>query len=185
MILGAGLLAKYAAPICWFSRFGQRDMPSKKSHLSSLPLQVVLYFSGWYLLLLYVAELALVIYKGEARTYHCLPTRGCYSNCLHGPCLSHHTGLVLPYPARNLAAEIILILFLAVLDVIRIFLGWKSSIGVGFIKSAPLIWLPFNRIQGKSHGKKTAAAVIDYLCPPSLLWLSVSYHLADLCVSLF
>ena len=32
-------------------------------------------------------------------------------------------GLVLPYPARNLASEIILLFFLAFLDVIRIFLG--------------------------------------------------------------
>ena len=32
---------------------------------SSLPLQVVIYFNGWYLALLYLAELALVVYKGE------------------------------------------------------------------------------------------------------------------------
>ena len=36
-----------------------------RSQLSSLPLQVALYFNGWYLLLLYVAELVLIIYKGK------------------------------------------------------------------------------------------------------------------------
>lgn len=30
-----------------------------------LPLQVVLYFNGWYLALLYVGELCLFTYKGE------------------------------------------------------------------------------------------------------------------------
>ena len=33
------------------------------------------------------------------------------------------TDLVLPYPTRNLAAEIILLFVLALLDAIRIFLG--------------------------------------------------------------
>ena len=36
---------------------------------------------------------------------------------------SPHTALLLPYPARNLGAEIVLLLFLALLDAIRIFLG--------------------------------------------------------------
>ena len=34
-----------------------------------------------------------------------------------------HVDLVLPYPARNLAAEVILLFVLALLDAIRIFLG--------------------------------------------------------------
>ena len=33
--------------------------------LSSLPLQVVIYFSGWYLVLLYPSLLAALIYKGK------------------------------------------------------------------------------------------------------------------------
>ena len=33
--------------------------------LSSLPLQVVIYFSGWYLVLFYPALLAALIYKGD------------------------------------------------------------------------------------------------------------------------
>ncbi len=36
-----------------------------KSHLSSLPLQVALYFNGWYLLIFYVAELVIISYKGR------------------------------------------------------------------------------------------------------------------------
>jgi hypothetical protein len=32
---------------------------------SFLPLQVAIYFNGWYLWLLYFAELALIIYKGQ------------------------------------------------------------------------------------------------------------------------
>lgn len=95
----------------------------KKSHLSSLPLQIVLYFSGWYLLLFYVAELALVIHKGERQHS--------FNHCLHVVAIVtvHYcstfltVGLVLPYPDRNLAAEIILLFFLAILDVFRIFLG--------------------------------------------------------------
>ena len=39
---------------------------------------------------------------------------------------SPRTALLLPYPARNLGAEIVLLLFLALLDAIRIFLGQCS-----------------------------------------------------------
>ena len=35
-----------------------------RQRYSSLPLQVVIYFNGWYLALLYLAELALTAYKG-------------------------------------------------------------------------------------------------------------------------
>lgn len=35
-----------------------------RKRISSLPLQVVLYFNGWYLVLFYIAEFALIIYKG-------------------------------------------------------------------------------------------------------------------------
>lgn len=174
---------------------------NQKSHLSSLPLQIVLYFSGWYLLVFYVAEFALVIYKGVSGMTECLlkfvaivtvgrvsdfqsmsplcflhgGTGSGYTSCnwcmcngqvtvhtrtplvkdplqwawLHWICLNKdyckklglvvlqsvqgvlsnlihdllHAGLVLPYPGRNLAAEIILLLFLAILDLTRIFLG--------------------------------------------------------------
>ena len=36
-----------------------------RQRYSSLPLQVVIYFNGWYLALLYLAELALTAYKGK------------------------------------------------------------------------------------------------------------------------
>ena len=36
-----------------------------RQRYSSLPLQVVIYFNGWYLALLYLAELALIAYKGK------------------------------------------------------------------------------------------------------------------------
>ena len=132
---------------------------------SFLPLQVAIYFNGWYLWLLYLAELALVIYKGQRfvqgvvvysmcgnhsnllqRSAFC--TRSCcllcgnHSNrhyflyaCFIESSLSHNrwegksqcfnlcAALVLPYPDRNLAAEIILLFVLALLDAIRLFLG--------------------------------------------------------------
>ena len=34
--------------------------------IASLPLQVVFYFSGWYLILYFLAILGLMIYKGTA-----------------------------------------------------------------------------------------------------------------------
>ena len=37
--------------------------------LSSLPLQVVIYFSGWYLVLFYPALLAALVYKGQSHVY--------------------------------------------------------------------------------------------------------------------
>ncbi len=40
-------------------------MARTKAQLISLPLQVVLYFCGWYLVLFYVAEISLIIYKGK------------------------------------------------------------------------------------------------------------------------
>lgn len=91
---------------------------AQKSHLSSLPLQVVLYFSGWYLLIFYVAELSLTIYKGS---YIQRKIVLCVVAIVTVDVLP--LGLVLPYPARNFAAEIILLFILAGLDVIRIFLG--------------------------------------------------------------
>ena len=37
---------------------------AKSTRISSLPLQVALYFNGWYLVLFYITEMALLIYKG-------------------------------------------------------------------------------------------------------------------------
>ena len=42
---------------------------------SSLPLQIVVYFSGWYLVLFYPALLAALLYKGSCTVY-CLAKRG-------------------------------------------------------------------------------------------------------------
>ena len=40
------------------------SMSSRSFKFASLPLQVALYFNGWYLALFYVAEAFLLVYKG-------------------------------------------------------------------------------------------------------------------------
>ena len=102
---------------------------------SFLPLQVAIYFNGWYLWLLYLAELALIIYKGKhaysehvckgsvLSTYVAIATKPCHLVYGLYTILVFIADLVLPYPTRNLAAEIILLFVMALLDAIRLFLG--------------------------------------------------------------
>jgi hypothetical protein len=70
--------------------------------LSSLPLQVVVYFSGWYLLLFYPALLAALLYKAFRETPQ--------------------------YPAGSLAAEVLLLFILSLLDANRIFYSAKGNL---------------------------------------------------------
>lgn len=105
--------------------------------LPSLLLQVALYFTGWYLVLLYISEIALLVYKGERDTTTVsMVTRNTSHNNLPRTIklylivtsarLTHifkYTGLALPYPTRNFWPELLLLLMLAGLDMIRIFFG--------------------------------------------------------------
>lgn len=87
---------------------------ANSKRISSLPLQVVLYFNGWFLVLFYIAEMALLIYKGT------------YKNQLFftKPCpLTFSAATSAAYPPGNLAAEVILLLILCLLDIIRIYYG--------------------------------------------------------------
>ncbi|XP_064396929.1 transmembrane protein 216-like [Halichondria panicea] len=74
---------------------------ANSKRISSLPLQVVLYFNGWFLVLFYIAEMALLIYKATTSA---------------------------SYPPGNLAAEVILLLILCLLDIIRIYYGAKGNL---------------------------------------------------------
>ncbi|XP_065911596.1 transmembrane protein 216-like [Dysidea avara] len=68
--------------------------------LASLPLQVVLYFSSWYLALYFLAVLSLMIYKA----------------------------VVLPYPARNFWPEVVLLILLTGNEIVRLFLGTMGNL---------------------------------------------------------
>jgi transmembrane protein 216 len=68
--------------------------------IPSLLLQISLYFNGLYLLLFYLVEIVLLFVKS----------------------------LSFPYPARNLWPELILLIFLSILDATRIFLGMKGNL---------------------------------------------------------
>lgn len=63
-------------------------------------LTAAIYFNGWYLVLLYIGELVLFVYKG----------------------------FVLPYPARNFWPELVLLFVVLGLDVVRLFMGVKGSL---------------------------------------------------------
>ncbi|RDD45722.1 Transmembrane protein 216 [Trichoplax sp. H2] len=68
--------------------------------LSSLPLQILLYLNLWYFGFFWIVELLMYIYKGS----------------------------VLPYPAGNLTAELILLFLMAAVESTRIFLGQKGNL---------------------------------------------------------
>ncbi|XP_039254251.1 transmembrane protein 216-like [Styela clava] len=68
--------------------------------LSSVPLQMLLYLSGIYLLIFFIGEVLLFIYKGE----------------------------VLTYPSDNLAVDVILLFLLCGMEVLRIFFASKGNL---------------------------------------------------------
>ena len=56
----------------------EEDSEVRTGRLSSLPLQVVVYFSGWYLVLFYPSLLAALLYKGLLSAASCAYRRaGC------------------------------------------------------------------------------------------------------------
>ena len=67
--------------------------------LSSLPLQVLLYFNGWFDVLFFVVTIALYIYKGNA----------------------------LPYPSGVLGLEIFGIIMIAFIEPCRLLLGSRGN----------------------------------------------------------
>eukprot|EP00742_Colponemidia_sp_Colp-10_P012143 GILJ01013590.1.p1 GENE.GILJ01013590.1~~GILJ01013590.1.p1 ORF type:complete len:141 (+),score=5.20 GILJ01013590.1:47-469(+) len=67
--------------------------------LSSLPLQMFIYFHGWYSIFFFFVNILLFIYKGVG----------------------------MPYPANNLGWEITFIFIYAVVQWIRLFLGSKGN----------------------------------------------------------
>eukprot|EP00731_Ephydatia_muelleri_P029868 Em0021g391a len=102
-----------------------------RPRFSSLPLQLTLFFDGWFLLVFYVFELCLFVYKA----------------------------LVLPYPGRNVAAELVLLVFVAILDAMRVFLGVKGNLT-----------------------KKNVSLLVSLVFTSfHLLWIPLSCSLADLC----
>ncbi|XP_062506664.1 transmembrane protein 216-like [Corticium candelabrum] len=68
--------------------------------LSSLPLQIFVYFNGGYLPLFFLIECLVFMYKGT----------------------------VLPYPGSNLAAEVVLLFLYAAVEACRLFFGAKGNL---------------------------------------------------------
>ncbi|KAK9830295.1 hypothetical protein WJX72_010842 [[Myrmecia] bisecta] len=67
--------------------------------LTSLPLEILFYFGGWYDVLFWLLELAVFIYKGYA----------------------------LPYPSSNFAVEFTFIFLFLLIEPARLFLGSKGN----------------------------------------------------------
>uniref|UniRef100_A0A0B7A0W5 Transmembrane protein 216 n=1 Tax=Arion vulgaris TaxID=1028688 RepID=A0A0B7A0W5_9EUPU len=67
---------------------------------SSLPYQILLYLNGWYFAFFFVCEILLFVFKGQT----------------------------LPYASNVLAAEIILLFILAIVEALRLFFGRKGNL---------------------------------------------------------
>ncbi|CAG5131564.1 unnamed protein product [Candidula unifasciata] len=67
---------------------------------SSLPYQILLYLNGWYFAFFFVCEILLFVFKGQT----------------------------LPYASNVLAAEIILLFLLAIVEALRLFFGQKGNL---------------------------------------------------------
>ena len=74
-------------------------MPSGNKIISSIPLQVLIYFNSWYALLYYVLNFILFIYKS----------------------------LALPYPGSYLAGEVIGLVLMLLVDLMRLPLGNRGN----------------------------------------------------------
>ncbi|XP_071943603.1 transmembrane protein 216-like [Antedon mediterranea] len=92
----------------------------KTQILSSLPLQILLYFNGWYFAFFWICEILIFAYKGT----------------------------VLPYPGSNLAGEIVLLFTLLAVETVRIFIGKKGNLteklphlGVSVALCVPVIFV--------------------------------------------
>ncbi|XP_005109190.1 transmembrane protein 216 isoform X2 [Aplysia californica] len=67
---------------------------------SSLPFQILLYLNGWYFVFFFVCEILLFVFKGET----------------------------LPYASNVLAAEILLLFLLAIIEGLRLFFGRRGNL---------------------------------------------------------
>ncbi|EDO31652.1 predicted protein [Nematostella vectensis] len=72
--------------------------------LSSLPLQIFLYLNVWYSMVFCVAEILLYIYKGIVLSS------------------------LLPYTSAALTVEILLVIFWAFMEGVRLFFGYKGNL---------------------------------------------------------
>lgn len=91
---------------------------SRTAVRSVFPYQLLLYCNAWYFGLYFIAEVLLLIFKGET----------------------------LPYPRRNLASEIVLLIALLIVECIRNFFGQKgnlteqmSSVVVSLVLTVPCL----------------------------------------------
>ncbi|NXP05855.1 TMM80 protein, partial [Thinocorus orbignyianus] len=77
-----------------------REILNASPQLSSLLLQLLFYVNGIYYIFYFLATLAMIVYKSE----------------------------VFSYPDEFLAPDLALLLIMAVLEVLRLYLGWKGNL---------------------------------------------------------
>ncbi|XP_066495068.1 transmembrane protein 216 isoform X1 [Tiliqua scincoides] len=75
-------------------------MAPRNRHLSSTPLEILLFLNGWYYATYFLLEIFIFIYKG----------------------------LLLPYPSANLVLDLVMLFLYLGIEVTRIFFGSKGNL---------------------------------------------------------
>ncbi|RYG55942.1 hypothetical protein EON66_04095, partial [archaeon] len=101
---------------------------------SSLPLQVALYFNGYYSVAFVIAQLLLLIYKGmfwHKRMHVCVRVRVCVCVCTHACVITacallsvnNVAAVMLPYPTSAINLEVAFVFLFCIIEVARIHAG--------------------------------------------------------------
>ncbi|KAJ6654156.1 hypothetical protein lerEdw1_007425 [Lerista edwardsae] len=90
-------------------------MAPRNRHLSSTPLEILLFLNGWYYATYFLLEIFIFIYKGEF--FVVTP----FVNPLS-------PGLLLPYPSANLVLDLVMLFLYLGIEVTRIFFGSKGNL---------------------------------------------------------
>ncbi|KAK0052573.1 transmembrane protein 216 [Biomphalaria pfeifferi] len=100
------------------------SQPNKKGRTqfirSSLPYQILLYLNGWYFAFFFVCEILLFVFKGET----------------------------LPYATNVLAAEVILLFLLAIVEALRLFFGKRGNLTEQIMGVLVCVFLSISTIFG-------------------------------------
>eukprot|EP00744_Colponema_vietnamica_P023416 GILI01033856.1.p1 GENE.GILI01033856.1~~GILI01033856.1.p1 ORF type:complete len:141 (+),score=22.97 GILI01033856.1:126-548(+) len=131
-----------------------------EASLSSLPLQIFIYFHRWFACLFLLVNIILFVYKGA----------------------------VLPYPPNNFGWEITFIFFYAILQSIRLFLGSKgnkteqtSSIGWFLGLTVPVILIHVFYLQAQIYVLR-ADIIINVM---AIVWLAIETLLGLIAFCIF
>lgn len=141
---------------------------------ASLPLQVALYFNGYYSAAFFVVTLLLFIYKGAPRVARCDAAWSAISQPLTGP-----AGIMLPYPTAAIGLEVAFVFAWAIVEAARIYLGAVcTAMEVFFFRrraTPSVIPLRLHRLARKQDGAHRPASCV-YCLDSARHYLSCLLH---------